>query len=246
MAVEYKWEQYVRVLSSSICPPAVRMVLVECSIDDGRKHTHFNPVVALRSRVLQRWTKRYISDIPVPPATVSDLVKEGWYLESQEEETQPLVTTYDMGIVDKDYIDQSENVISTTAVCPWPSDEDGKRLEDTVTHLFAQLEDRMRSCEERLSREAAERAAAEALAQQEGETEVQTRSRLLEEFSSPSRDQLDSLVDEAGKGNDVVIEVLIELADKFGVDRDEVYQAATWEDVSEMICLAADRAAKNG
>jgi hypothetical protein len=127
--VNYATEE--RYGSVSVCTPAGRMVVLTVMRDEEGDFEHwFSPVVAIRSRVVRKYSKSYLGD-EAPPGygTERQLVSDGWVLMREEEKTEALFVDPSYGILGhQDSLARSSNTELSVHVCPWPPEEDESRL----------------------------------------------------------------------------------------------------------------------
>lgn len=158
MKSEYRWTSTERVLSSSICPPGVRLVALQLWVDDegkpGDEEVLKHPVPAIRSTVRRRFTRRFRpADYPphgIGPGdagTEKELIEGGWTLEGQTESIEALAVI-DGCLQPTDEL-RCENCIVRLVACDWPSHEDGEKLKPFIDEILQQeAPDLLRRCRE--------------------------------------------------------------------------------------------------
>lgn len=151
-----KWEYAYLVTSSTLSVPAIRMVIVEAFAwkekpeEPLQSDAGFYPVIALESRLIHRYSKRFVGNGMPPPhgADHAEMLEFGWHYEGQ---------SLDVGAV---YVPEAEAAIFSTLdeftfadncrwrvmVCQWDTSEDEQRLSKTMDELKAEA---VKSVEER-------------------------------------------------------------------------------------------------
>lgn len=136
------WTQYEnQILQTSMCPPAVRTLIVEVvQYESGEVEYIQKPVIALELRVSESWCKKVMEgNIEIlPPRGQEDDC--GWRFTGIEHEVLPI-------IVDEGYLsegcDDCTNSVSEIVACPWPESEDDSKLEPIRKSLLESLKDKI-------------------------------------------------------------------------------------------------------
>jgi hypothetical protein len=125
------WE--TRDTAVSLCQPAVRLVLVEVSAgDDGETWHNVHPVVALLARVQQTFRSRGNSTRSGTARTLED---KGWQLSEQTAETVAVYLNEEGDLFLYPDPDSEYPSAYRLVPCPWPPDEDDRRLQPLVQKM---------------------------------------------------------------------------------------------------------------
>jgi hypothetical protein len=118
-----------KVIATSICPPAVRTVMIEVFMaDDGRPDHYIVPVLAVESRVVETWVKKPDPNEQAPalPADARDAHRAGWILTGSSTVISPVVVDAVEGELGR--VEREEGIYRTYVACTWPPSEDDEKL----------------------------------------------------------------------------------------------------------------------
>lgn len=144
------WQEVHRPVAVSLCPPAVRMLVIEATASwDGaeiRTTTSFLPVVALQSRIVKTFGKERSRERPdyAGWGSEKELLADGWDLTGQELTQTALIVDPELGLVAFDDPARAGRK-SALVAAPWAPEEDERRLAEVVTRLTREaIEDAQR------------------------------------------------------------------------------------------------------
>lgn len=162
-----KWATETRVVSVSVCPPGVRMVLVECwaTSEEGEWEVEHQlyPAVVIQARIVETWSLPYTGEKePKLKGTTKELVEAGWRLEHRREEVEPLAMSPDGYLADKRDWELTANAACEWVACPWPQEEDEERLKKVIEQMGERALVKAKASEERQTRKAMDSAQAQA------------------------------------------------------------------------------------
>jgi hypothetical protein len=142
-----KWLRAEHVVSSSICPPAVRTVVLMVHANDHETPvTTFRdivPVIAIESLITETYSKHTYDEKKYAPISSSKkaLLDEGYSFYSREREIRLVHNNHDLGVDSSTDGDPGANGMSRIVVCGWPQEEDEKRFEP----FFKDMEEELKS-----------------------------------------------------------------------------------------------------
>lgn len=123
-----------RLLSVQLCPPAVRMVVINAWAwaEDGKVlgASQVLPVLALQAAVTRRFRKlTHEERYPDTSGTERELIEKGWNLDEQDARVSALICDKEYGLIaHDDLLFESDNSLMRLVCTPWPPEEDEKRL----------------------------------------------------------------------------------------------------------------------
>lgn len=132
---KYAFDDTHKVTHVSMCPPAVRTVVIEAWADDDKTPPAavVYPVIALQTIISDTYSRRRLlanrSDVARTAGTHDELVAAGWMLAFQNNVVEAVYVDSDDMPPIRTTAHEVANVVTRVVVCPWPPEEDDSRLQ---------------------------------------------------------------------------------------------------------------------
>lgn len=129
------------IVSSSICTPAVRTVILRTHCDE----TFFRdiiPVLAIESRLVEIYHKntRDEKEYDMGGSTRRDLMEAGYSLTERRIQTLAVYVHSEFGLYSAEDGDHGQNGLSQVVACPWPKEEDETNFEPIFKAMEMELD----------------------------------------------------------------------------------------------------------
>lgn len=150
MTQQTEWADTTLIESTSLCTPAVRMVVIEAWHSNNTKgqpdqtDVWIHPVVALRSVTGVRFTKEHPKGVwPMSYGTRKAMTEAGWEVDGGYTEVQAMIVdeANENGVVDYREL-QCCNSYLTLHACPWPPEQDKDMLCESIKYAQEQAKKR--------------------------------------------------------------------------------------------------------
>jgi len=128
------------VVSSSLCPPAVRTVVLQTFFNADEVPQFFRrvmPVLAIESRIVEYYVKSAYDEeaMGAGDSTRKFLEECGYRICSREVETLPIYADEELGLCSSDDDRPGSNGRFMVVACPWPREDDEKQFEPLFTGM---------------------------------------------------------------------------------------------------------------
>jgi hypothetical protein len=147
-----KWSRGEVVLSSSLCQPAVRLVLVEVGVDEDAELLGTDqlqtwhqvlPIVALRTRIVVHISQpitEYTPERVLCAGSLREARAKGYEIDGRDEEFDAMVLNGDgvIGTVEE-WSRFCSSTICEVVACSWPVEQDQERLAPHIKQLASKF-----------------------------------------------------------------------------------------------------------
>lgn len=132
------------VVSSSLCPPAVRTVVAHVSINEEDPKEFWReivPVLAIESQVFDVYAKTVSEGAEIAPMNASPAIlkERGYELRERSHEYNIITIHEDRSLESRD--EDGDGEMSRTIACSWPPEQDDARLESIFLEMEKELSD---------------------------------------------------------------------------------------------------------
>jgi hypothetical protein len=149
-----KYAHCYRVQSVALCPPAVRMVVVQAWAyrDHEREGKSwevrhiFMPVAAIAAVLRHNYSAPRAQQPRDLAPNHTGMTRLGWSYEGANLRYDCLIQDEEAGgLMGVEELNDAANVVAYPYPCPWPADEDERRLQDAVAHAKGRALDKAKA-----------------------------------------------------------------------------------------------------
>lgn len=148
------------IVSTSMAPPAVRMMLITVTAGhdpDGKivtEHT-LTPIIMLRTTAAMTFAKQ-TSELYSPVGITAKEMKDyGWTFDGHHVSTEALYVDAEGMIFPADSMSGCSNAVQLIVCCPWPAEMDEQQLAKDIADLRSQVIFKVEEIERRRKEKAA-------------------------------------------------------------------------------------------